>query len=187
MPFNREGPPIEALHHHLCEIPAEFFDSSRADPAALAHDVSLSLDAFPDTGLLRAVRDAADAGKAALVPLCCWLLTEPGLRRVGVSTAGIRQLLAVTAIELARYAKPKQAIDDVDRREELIRLALSDLDMRPAGETAVQAQDRLSAISSVERERIVRAAQAAEARAKEIREALARQAAQEAADKWTRE
>lgn len=183
MSFDREGPSIEALHHHLCEIPPDFLGAA-VEPAALAHDIALALDAKPDARLLDAIRAA---GNVPLVPLFCWLLAEPGLRRLVPSAEGVRQLLTVTAIQLARYAKPKQAVEDVDRREELIRLALSDLDMRPAGETVAQAQDRLAAISSMERERIVRAAQAAEARAKEIREALARQAAQEAANKWTRE
>ncbi|HEX7643260.1 MAG TPA: hypothetical protein VF472_13725 [Burkholderiaceae bacterium] len=186
MPFGREGPPIEALHHHLCEIPPDFLGAA-VEPAALAHDTAWMLGAQPDASLPGAIRTA---GNTSLVPLCCWLLAEPGLRDLcdfASSAKGVRQLLGVTAIQLARHAKPRQIIDDVDRREELIRLALSDLDMRPAGETEAQAQDRLAAISSMERERIVRAAQAAEARAKEIREALARQAAQEAANKWTRE
>jgi len=59
--------------------------------------------------------------------------------------------------------------------------------VRPAGETAAQAQDRLAAVSSGERLRVIEAARLAEERAREIREALARKAAQEAADKWTRE
>jgi hypothetical protein len=64
---------------------------------------------------------------------------------------------------------------------------LADLALRPRGETLEQAQDRLQALSSTERRRIIAAAKAAEKRAREIREALIAQAAAQAADKYTRE
>ena len=78
-------------------------------------------------------------------------------------------------------------VTDPDRREELARLALARLGFRPAGETVAQAQDRLTTLNSAERARVMKAAQVAEQRARQIREALARKAAEESADKWTRE
>ena len=48
-------------------------------------------------------------------------------------------------------------------------------------------QDRLVTLSSSERQRVLRASRAAEERARAIREALARKAAQESADKYTRD
>ena len=60
-------------------------------------------------------------------------------------------------------------------------------DLRPAGESVAQAQDRLTALSSIERNRLLAASRAAEERSRAIREALARKAAQESADKYTRE
>ncbi len=76
---------------------------------------------------------------------------------------------------------------DPDRREELSRLCLRALNLRPAGETAAQAQDRLTTLNTVERQHVIAAARAAEERARQIREAMAKQAAEEAADKWSRE
>jgi len=76
---------------------------------------------------------------------------------------------------------------DPERREELTRTMLARFGYLPAGETAAQAADRLAAISASERRRLLEASRAAEQRAREIREALARKAAQESADKWTRE
>ena len=66
-------------------------------------------------------------------------------------------------------------------------VALARLGLRPAGETIAQAQDRLTTLSSAERQRVMRAARAAEERARAIREALVRKAAQESADKYTRD
>ena len=66
-------------------------------------------------------------------------------------------------------------------------MALARLGCRPGGETLAQAQDRLTRISSTERNRVMLAARAAEERARAVREALARKAAQESADKYTRE
>jgi len=78
-------------------------------------------------------------------------------------------------------------VQDPDRREELARVLLAHLGYRPAGETEAQASDRLSRISGTERQRLLAASRAAEERARAIREALAKKAAEESADKWTRE
>jgi hypothetical protein len=96
-------------------------------------------------------------------------------------------LLGDGASELAAENRADKYRDDPERREELARFALARLDLRPAGESVAQAQDRLTALSSAERKRVLLASRAAEARSREIREALARKAAQEAADKYTRE
>mgnify|MGYP003580705592 CR=1 FL=1 len=74
-----------------------------------------------------------------------------------------------------------------ERREELVRTTVARLGLQPDGETAAQAADRLASVSGVERRRLLQASRAAEARARAIREALARKAAEESADKWTRE
>jgi hypothetical protein len=96
-------------------------------------------------------------------------------------------LLSLNAAELAAQTTSIKFVHDPDRREELARLALARLGYRPAGESVAQAQDRLTSLSSVERARVMGAARAAEERARAVREALARKAAEESADKYTRE
>jgi len=66
-------------------------------------------------------------------------------------------------------------------------MPLASAGLRPAGESRNVAEDRWLAVSSRERTRLAAASRAAEERARQIREALARKAAEESADKWSRE
>lgn len=185
MSFNQEGPALELLHHRLVDIPVEFVDNP--DVGALLHDTLRQLN-LPITGpQLAQWRKQAALENHTLLPLFCWLLVSPELSAGGLAIGQVWNLLTVTSPRLATLAKVKQVLNDTDRREELLRLMLADLDRRPAGESPTQAQDRLSSISSLERARVLEAARAAEARAQEIREALRRKAAEEGADKWARE
>jgi hypothetical protein len=89
--------------------------------------------------------------------------------------------------ELALHVAADKFVANVERREELARFCLARLGFRPAGETRAQAEDRLSSLSAAERARVLQASRQAEARARAVREALARKAAEESADKYTRE
>ena len=99
----------------------------------------------------------------------------------------VRAFLTQEIAALAPLAWADQWVADPERREELSRLALHALDLRPAGESLAQAQDRLNTVSSAERARVIAAARAAEARAQAVREAMAKKAAEEAAAKVARE
>lgn len=184
MPFTHEGPALEALQHRLADLPADFL----AAPAttALLHDLLRQRGAAPD-GAQLAAWQRQTRGEAPLLPVLCWLLAAPEFDALAPDPDALWRLLTDTGAQLAALAPVRKYLADPDRREELLRIALADLDLRPAGETAAQAQDRLSSISSIERARVLQAARATEARAREIREALARKAAQEGADKWARE
>jgi len=96
-------------------------------------------------------------------------------------------VLDVAVTELAAAISAHKFVNDPDRREELVRVVLARLNYRPAGETLAQATDRLSSISGTERKRLLEASRAVEERARAIREALAKRAAEESADKWSRE
>lgn len=83
---------------------------------------------------------------------------------------------------------PVEALDDDQaRREELIRRVLRAMGRRPAGESARQARDRLKQVDAVEQHALLVKAQQREKRAREVRAALARKAAEEAAAKVSRE
>ena len=185
MSFNQEGPALELLHHRLVEIPFDFLD--HLDAGALLHDTLRQLNLSVSGQQLTDWRKQAAPENHTLLPLFCWLLVTPELSGDGLQLERVWHLLTVTSPRLASHTNIKQILNDSDRREELLRLMLADIGRRPAGESPAQAQDRLSSFSSLERARVLEAARAAEARAREIHEALRRKEAEEGADKWARE
>jgi len=99
------------------------------------------------------------------------------------------ELLREALEPLAALIDAERFVADPERREELVRLLLSRLDLRPAGESEYQAADRLKSLDSVERDRLIRDAKAREERekAKRLRQKMASRQAREAAAKANRE
>jgi hypothetical protein len=120
-----------------------------------------------------------------LLAVVCWLLHDPWFISHPELTPAMRKLLA--SLEVARLGKlvqPQKLVQDPDRREELVRVCLQKLELRPQGETELQAMDRLTALDSAERDRVLRATATAERRARKIREQMAQKAAQDAASRY---
>jgi hypothetical protein len=115
------------------------------------------------------------------------LLHDPWFREQTRYGPAAADFLTGGLTQLGSLAKAPTFIADPDRREELARLALRDLGLRPAGESEAQAQDRLATLSTAERNRVMAAARQAEERARKVREAMAKQAAEEAAAQYSRE
>lgn len=194
--MTREGPPLEALLHRLTETPAEFLDEPRIGSKGRVHVDSVVADLLrlhgdtPQSAPLAAFAGtdpARDRNRLAIALLLTWLVADDWFVGNGVPNGILLPLLEGTSRELAQQTAAAAFLSDPDRREEITRLALARLDLRPAGESPAQAQDRLTSLSATERARVISAARAAELRAREIREALARKAAEESADKYTRE
>jgi len=129
----------------------------------------------------------SDRNRLRVCLLLCWLLGESWFREAGLARAPLLPLLGDGAKELAENVAADKFVADPERREELARFCLARLGFRPLGETPAQAEDRLTSLSAAERARVLRASREAEARARAVREALARKAAEESADKYTRE
>lgn len=191
----REGPPLERLLHRLADAPADVLAeprigrSGQVHVAAVVGDLLATFGARPsDAALVPFITSDVGARNALGVTLLlCWLLADATLvAGAAPDASAMLRLLDAGARELA--ATPaRRFVHDAERREEMARVALSALGLRPAGETPSQAEDRLASISSAERARVMAASREAERRAREIREALRRKAAEESADKWTRE
>ena len=182
-----DGPPLERLTQRLQACP-DVFLSDAIEPGAVAADVVRQLAGDP---VRRVDADALVAGRAPrairLMGVVCWLLADAAFEhRPDLAPTALR-LLTAGVDELAGVVSAEDAIGDAGRREELARVALAALGLRPAGETDAQAADRLATLDSVARLAVVREAQVAEERVRRIREAIARRAAAEAAAKVTRE
>jgi len=195
-----EGPPLEALTRRLAECPAEFLAEprigrgGRVSVAAVVGDLLFDLggprlsptqaEAFQPRATEQA---AAQRNWLSLVLVTAWLLDDPWFQRTrGLGPAAL-EFLSTGLIELAGLTQAPKFITDPDRREELVRACLRGLRLRPAGETPAQAADRLATISTAERHRVVEAARQAEERARAVREAMAKKAAEEAAAQYSRE
>jgi hypothetical protein len=194
--MEREGPILESLVHRLTDTPDDFLAEPRigasagVDVGAVVADLSRMLEAAIPAEELAAftgTRPENDRNRLAVTLLLCWLLADDWFKNAKPTGEQLFTLLHNCASELAAQTPSKKFVSDPERREELARFALARLGFRPAGESRAQAEDRLTSLSAAERARVTQAARMAEQRARTLRESLARRAAQEAADKWTRE
>ena len=190
------GPDLDALTRRLAETPPEFLDEPRCGEAgrvavpALVNDVLLMHGARAGLAALQpftAGRARTERNRLALVMIAAWLLADQGLVAAGLVQRDLLRVLDEAVAGLAPTAPAHQFVVDPERREELARVVLAALGLRPRGETPAQAADRLSGISGAERRRLLENSRAAEQRAREIRAALVRKVADESADKWSRE
>lgn len=191
------GPPIETLTRRLAETPSEFLaeplmgKKGTVNVAAVVND---TLVALGQSGLTAAGAKAFQLSDAKqdrnflqVVLVACWLLYDDWFQQHPDLTEYAHVFLQNGVRALSAVTNAQKFVHDSDRREELARVALSALDLRPQGETLTQAQDRLTTLNAAERERVIFAARAAEARAQAVREAMAKKEAEEAAAKGSRE
>jgi hypothetical protein len=194
--MNQEGPLLETLTRRLSECPSEFLEEPRGAPSGgRVETAAVVSDLLRDLGgEMLTLQEAAAFGYKAqgkrerlqLVLISCWLLHDSWFLS-NKRHQGVLKFLTEGLADLTDLVKPEKFVIDPDRREELVRLCLEALGLRPKGETLAQAQDRLATLNSVERARVIREAQAAEERARVIREEMARKAAEEAASYYGRD
>jgi hypothetical protein len=190
-----EGPILESLTRRLAETPEDFLGEPRighrgsVQTAAVVGDLLRILGGDVRSEQLKVFTAMSDPDRNRLgvTLILCWLLADVWFQQAKLETEKVLQILTTEAAELATQVASRKFVTESDRRNEMARLALARLGFRPFGETVAQAQDRLTTLSSTERARVVKAAKAAEQRARQIREALAKKAAEESADKFTRE
>lgn len=196
------GPPVEVLTHRLLETPSDFLAApvvagrGLVDVAAVVSDLLVDLGLGPldpsTAELLRPASETPDPrNRLWCVLVAAWLLHAPELHADPLGRPLDRErVVGFLVLDVARLAEVVAAptlVADPDRREELARRALRALGLVPVGETEAQAADRLGALDSVERARVLAETREAELRAAEVREALHSKRAAEAAAKASRE
>lgn len=190
------GPSLEPLLRRLMETPPDFLDAPRQGNVGRVHVAAVVNDVLASHGCavpmpLLATLSGELAGVSAnqlmVSAVVAWLLSDDAWRAHRVEPAALPALFAEAVPALAAETAAARYVLEPERREELVRTTIARLGLQPEGETANQAADRLASVSGVERRRLLEASSAAETRARAIREALARKAAEESADKWTRE
>ncbi len=181
---------MEQLHQRLRDFP-HYPVPTGEDMLALLNDLAYQLDPKasgsdlqPLINVIQSREFFSSTQHPDIVLQIIWLLADDIFDGLIIYVSDLVSLLLATDTLMATR---QPAIDDEDQREELIRLTLNGLRLKPEGETDQQAKDRLLMVSSSERARVVAASRAAEERAEAIRKALAQRRAREAADKYTRE
>ena len=193
--MSEEGPELAALLRRLTECPREFLEEPRMGASGRVVVSAVVFDLVDDLGWAGAPHvtlpfesaDPADRNTMRIVLVACWLLHDPWFRARRDLGALAHAFLIEEPPLLAQVVDAERFVTDPERREELVRHCLARLALRPRGETEEQAKDRRTSLDSVERRRIIEATRAAEERARQVREALEKKAAEEAAAKVTRE
>lgn len=189
-------PPLAALLRRLADCPADFLAEPRIGAAGAIHVPAVVSDLLvalggaalrPDQAGPFTSNDARqDRNRLRLALIAAWLLHDDAFRGRGLAPRALAFLTGDVA-ELAPFAPTERWVQDPDRREELVRRSLRALGLRPAGESAAQAEDRLATLDSANRQQVIAAARQAEARARAVREAMAAEAARQASLKAMRE
>ena len=191
-----QGPVIEALTRRLAECPRDFIEEPvQAGRGKIFVDAVVS-DLVMDLGGSPLSRKGAEnfqsgdkkqRNRLRLVLVAAWLLHDDRFREAGVYAKPAYEFLRAGLNELAGVVSADLFVTDPDRREELARLCLEALDLLPGGETKAQAADRLKTLGSIERQKVIEETRAAEKRARELRAAMEKKQAEEAAAKATHE
>lgn len=195
--MNEQGPSLETLTRRLAECPPEFLlppigasPAGQVDVAAVACDLLRSLETpLPSDEELSAWRrsTAGHANAQKLVAVAAWLLHDPWFLQRPAIAPRLWPALSTGLNALAEVVRAEDCVQDADRREELVRVCLGQLGLRPEGETVEQASDRSTTLDSVARLRVIAQTRQAEARARELRRKMAEEAARAAAARYSPE
>ncbi len=190
-----QGPSVTELTRWLADIPGDFLgylpEQGDFDISALVSDLLLTSGQpalnKQEAAQYHRVNYPKNRNCLQILLYICHILNHPFFHD---STRGnkIRACLAHKWwSDLSALKEHSVFIQDSLRREELVRVVLHLMEVQPAGESREHAQDRLKTLDSLEEKKIEEQSQAARKRVQEIREAMARQAAEEAASKMSRE
>jgi hypothetical protein len=191
-------PPLAEFLRWMTEMPDAFRGEPREATGGVVAVRAVVADLFetiskqrPEEALLIAFQPASmsklERNRLRWVLAACHLLWHPSLRARGLDPAPLRKLLVQELSGLAAVVPADALVNEEERREELIRRTLNALGLLLPGETQEEAEDRLTQVDAVERQRLIREATEKEKRAREIREEMARKTAAEAAAKVSRE
>jgi hypothetical protein len=185
------GPKLKEIERLLQAGSGEGEPSS----AAIVNDalIGLALEPLSDDD---AREFDVDTPYAALAAHACRALAHPffaGWAAAELEEGRDPRARLLTALRFAASSRARSLAElsrfrsDGEGREELSRALLTGLGVAPEGESPKLAKDRFAAVDSVERARVLARAKAAEDRARELREEMARREAEEAASKMSRE
>jgi hypothetical protein len=187
-----EGPDVDTLVHRLADCPPAFLRQPRVAGEGEVHvdavvgDLMVDLGQRPLAERLECFREG-DTNWLRLVLITAWLAHVNWFVCCTRFAPAILDFLQNGLHDLAAVVRADNFVTHPERREELARLLLHSLDLRPGGESESQAADRLVTVSTVAREKILAELREKRERAKKLREEMERKRAREAATRYSRE
>jgi hypothetical protein len=193
-----EGPRLETLLRRLSECPTDFIEAGKGSDG-IASIIAILSDHFRAFGnsnpipanasfFMQLSTKSQHEGMEryrTLLGIVVWLLHDDWfLVRPELADRAWNWIRGESLQRLSEIVNAEQFVSDPDRREELTRNCLDSLGLLPQGETLEQANDRRTMLDSQERRRILLATAAAERRAREVRDAMARKQAAESASRY---
>lgn len=176
---------LERLTARLAAAPSEFLAPTDPRRPGAVHVEAVVADLFRDRasrplapGEVDGFRFRAEAKKhLSVVLVAAWLLHDEAFANAPAERLAC--LLSERLRPLADLVHPRAFLEDPDRREELVRVCLDALGVRPDGEPAAAFEDRLATLDSVRRESLLRDAREREAERERRKKELERLRAQE--------
>jgi hypothetical protein len=183
-----QNTPIQILEYSLTSKES---DVKSINPISiikdLLYDFGLSFSEWNSIQIPINPNDSIQENYLRTLLIFVYLLNDPFFKSRSIRFLKLKDLLFQKVRSYSNIIKSRDWIYDLERREETIRITLQALDLRLKNESFNQSQDRLLSIDSIEREKMISETRKAQARAKELRERLERQEAEEAASKYNRE
>lgn len=188
---------IDALLFHLKKCPADFLQPAIGFPSGVIHTTALIADVYRNVWGNVAIDDAAlpavevsrklTGNEVVSIHIGAWFFFHPFFLNQPRILPGVQEFLFTHLPEVSRYVNAAEWIEEEDRAEEFVRLALRCCGLLPAGETAEEAADRLEALNTLKRREVLHQTAESLQRIKEIRQKMAEAKAREAANVYGRE
>jgi hypothetical protein len=189
---------IYSLIHHLRNCPAEFFvvkDERQQGQLHVALLCDLIRTVYGDYSIterelpvLRSVPSfAGSPNETSSMRIGVWFFHHPMFNKKPQLIEDINRFLTQRLRMLSTYVNYQDWLNDEDRAEEFVREALQACGIELDGETADEAQDRLDALSTLKRHKVLQETNESLLRMKAVREAMAAKKAREAANVYGRE
>jgi hypothetical protein len=189
---------LYSLLHHLKEFPTEF-QQLKPDAGnvfvlkallndlyrAICGDFAVTENKLPSLKEIDIRYFNQDITRS--IYLGVWFFHHPIFIRHPELLEKINTFLLKRLPELCSYVAHQQWLDDEDRSEEFIREALQCCNMSIDGETHEEAADRLDALSTLKRQRVLKETNESMERMKAIRKKMAEDKAREAANVYGRD
>jgi hypothetical protein len=185
--FRATAESLSQRRPRVTAVVADLFESMYdASPTSRAPDGDPSPSSFLSV-FDEASSDAKTVNRLSIVLIATWILWHPAFRAAPPPRAKLEKLLADELAALSALVSADKIGREVERGEELIRRIVRATGRNLAGDTKNEADDRFKQVDSVERQRVLTEAADRERRARKVREAMAKKAAEEAAAKVGRE